>query len=548
MILILFLVLLPLLAHFFEDFPNGWDQAEYCCGVKYNLFPHSPYILFFLAGKLASLIWRPPVALALLSLLSGLAAAGLFYSILRRGEARREYGSFAAVAGTFLFACSYLFIRQTTSQEVYAFHTVWLLAAVWAAWRPHRRAALYGGVAAGLALAAHSATVFVLPALAYAWWINGAHRRWRALATGLAALAVTAGLTALIIYQLLPPQPDADRWRAAGHYLRGLSPLAPVAPRDLTQAETYRNSAALLWQSAARMYLRLVDLNIPHTRPAIATGPLGLSPWHLAAAALGAALALIRRRPWAVFWLLYGGVYAAYEAVKSNPDVGAYLPFVLPPLIAFLLVAVSEASAGCLRCLKGPGPAGTGRASVGILVAASCLAFSAPSLRLVAAHWRDVADDRRLHYSATVCAAMWIAEHRPADTVVVLSRREWNPNVIPYYLRRPRYVMLLGREWLLFRNRGAFTPMNLNSFTPLTTAQLTEWIADGVAVYAFESNPFKDQDDDRLDPRRFRWEAEQTIDLAEIDSTLARWHGNAARAPAIRLPLYRCRPAESAAN
>ena len=54
--------------HFFETFPNGWDQAEYAWCVKDGFLPHSAYILYFFAGRLFALVLPPAIALSALSI------------------------------------------------------------------------------------------------------------------------------------------------------------------------------------------------------------------------------------------------------------------------------------------------------------------------------------------------------------------------------------------------------------------------------------------------------------------------------------------------
>ena len=78
---ILILILFPLLFHNFSYFPNGWDQIEYSWVISSNYLPHSPYIAYIFIGKIFNLFFDAPIALSIISVISGLCSICLFYVI-----------------------------------------------------------------------------------------------------------------------------------------------------------------------------------------------------------------------------------------------------------------------------------------------------------------------------------------------------------------------------------------------------------------------------------------------------------------------------------
>jgi hypothetical protein len=160
--------------HFFETFPNGWDQAEYAWCVKDGFLPHSAYVLYFFAGRLFALGLPPAIALSTLSMVSGFAALALFHALLQRFRAPAS----AALAATLLLGISSVFVRQVSTQEVYAFELAWLLAcAVVLAGESRFRIEL-SAVLYGCAVAAHNASGFALPALLVLLLVPGGQGEW----------------------------------------------------------------------------------------------------------------------------------------------------------------------------------------------------------------------------------------------------------------------------------------------------------------------------------------------------------------------------------
>ena len=156
-----------LAAHFFETFPNGWDQAEYAWCVKDGYLPHSPYVLFILLGRIVHLALPAATALSTISLVAGLGALLLIRELVDRLGGSRGLGWAAAL----LLAGTTVFVRHAVTQEVYALQLALLLAtAVLLATPTGRHRIGWAGLAFGAAFTSHNASVFVLPALAVLLW------------------------------------------------------------------------------------------------------------------------------------------------------------------------------------------------------------------------------------------------------------------------------------------------------------------------------------------------------------------------------------------
>jgi hypothetical protein len=553
------------LAHYFEDFPNGWDQTEYAWCLQAGYLPHSPYLLFILLGNALHRFFSAPVALSLLAAMSGIVSLVLFHSIakamvadssavaLAKAEGRGGLPAIASVAMA-LLGFTYLFIRQCATQEVYALQLLMVLAALRLALIPRPGAAAASGAVFGLALCTHNATLFLLPAFVLAWWMFGVGPALcrprprnatgkpcagndvagtnpalldsvkRTLSALVAAGAVVALFAALVFF-LLPQPPTGGRAEFALRYLQGISAAKPAVATALEAATTpvKRDYAALLVKSVAALYGRLTDLHIPHTRLPIATGPIGFSLAHFVLAACGLVLAfrLVPRAAW--FWLAWAGPYFAYELVKSNPDYGVYLPFLLPPMAFFLAVAVTWAVArfGCLL------RHGTAPAFATVL---ATLAVLSPSLTLLVRHWGDGKADLVDNYSPQTASLMWLGEHLPANAIVIQPLAEWNANRVPYYLNGRAFVTRIGDHLLLFRPRGRFTPMNLTAYELLTTASLEALIRTGHPVYALEPDPLKGCATDELDAAQFEWSETRTVEGSGVIAPFAFYRAAAVEA------------------
>jgi hypothetical protein len=497
---------LPVLLHFFETFPNGWDQAEYVWCVKAGYLPHSPYVLFVLLGRLIHGVLEPATSLSVLSLVSGAVALVAIHGVVSRlvslgdsavgdsavGDSAKATAEarWVGCSAALLLGLSTVFVRLTTTQEVYAFQLGLVLATAGVLVSESRRRLRWAGLLYGCALAAHNSSVFLLPALAL---LALPKRREagvvRPLVVWLGYAVLSLGFVYAIGVSLLPAEPGR-RLAEVAAYLRGMPPGFEVAALG--------DTAGLL-EAARGIARRLGSGDIAVTRGPLATGPVGASWLHAVAAVAGGAV-LLRVPRVLGFWLLWVLPFLAYElALGWNLDYGVYLVFVMPPLAA--LCASGAAWLGGLR------PPSSRLAQV-LLV----LLLLLPSATQIARHWEDPLHDRRRHDSEPTLAAAWAARSLPEDAIVIQSRREWNSNLLPLYAER-QHVARTGSRLRLFRDRGPWTPMKPEVYEPLTTRLLQELLRAGRPVFAFEPDPLRDANPGSLDPTAFVWQPAGAADL-----------------------------------
>ena len=504
-------------AHFVDDFPNGWDPTEYAWCVRDGRLPHSPYIAHFLAARLLAIVFDPPLALSLLSLLAGLAALLALYGIrLREGA-----GGEVALCATTIMAASHVFIRQSTTQEVYALQCAGMLASVLIVQCRFRFSVLLCAFVFGTTVAVHQGALFIAPALLYRHLQDRDGPRAVAFAWGV-GIVVLAWIG--VIGWLFPFRSEATRIQELVAYLSSIAPhIGSVAPSDLAR-------------SGAELLHRLTSSGIPMTRGPTATGPTGLNGITLAVALLGAGMSLTRNRPLALFWLLYAAPFFCYElAVGVGVDWGVYLPFAVPPVAVFATEAISRACEFAQQHFPRVGPL------VRALPSLATLVLIAPSLWLLASHWDDPHKDELDHYRPHTLAALWIAQHAPADTITISPRAEPNANLLPYYGRRTPLVLAKGRYPMVLEDRGPYTPMNLRSYARVTTRELTRWLGEGQTVLAFEIDPFASVPLDVVDSERFRWEPAGVADTASALADLSLDETLRSRLETPPIPLYRLR-------
>ncbi|MBI4865105.1 MAG: DUF2723 domain-containing protein [Candidatus Riflebacteria bacterium] len=520
-----------LVAHFFKPYPDGWDAAEYCWCVRSDYLPHSPYLGYFGLGKLFAIFLDPPIALSSLSFVGGIASIGLLHAaqlaLLRSDRPAARTGDAAVVAtvSALLLGSSYLFIRQSGTQEVYAIQTaLLLLALVLLASRSGPRL-IASGLVYGFALAVHQSSVFVLPALAFAVFSSQPDRRSRNLLLWLGAAAAVAGAACLVLYALLPVDPAESRILGLLRYLRGISPSPPV--RLWLEPRFWADSASGLLD-------RVTCVDVPVSQLAIATCPVGASWFNVVLAGVGLLVAWRHRLRSGLFWGLYPAPYLAYElGLGRNLDAGLYLPLLLPSLSGLgaltlgRALALSTGSGSLSRPLVGR--------SLGSLV---LLLLLLPSAGLVLRHWEAPDRDASVHHSVWMLAACWMSRHLPRDAVVLQPAVERNVNLLPYYSGL-RHALRRGALFMLFEPRGPYTPMNLEAYGLLTTARLGELIRSGRAVYALESDPLARCPEEILDGKLFAWEVERTLAPDEIRAGPGAHQRVTARLPGYPVPLYR---------
>jgi hypothetical protein len=511
--------------HFLDTFPNGWDQTEYAWAVQSGYLPHSPYILYFLAGKLLGVALSAPLALSALSFASGLAAVwlltGTAAALLGAPGAPTVADRRAATLGVLLAAGTFILVRQAGTQEVYPLQCCLLVGAARSVAGGARRwRLLLCGVLCGAAIAAHSGSVFALPALAFLAVSRAAIPRGRAALVWLGGVVATLGVAVALIAALLPAGVEL-----AG-YLRGIAPR--VAFESLTDPK-------FLAESIASIFRRLTDHGIPIVRVPPESGPLGLSVLHLGAGVSGAALALLRSRSAGVFAVLWAAPYLAYEiAVGWNVDWGVYAVFVLP--------ALAWSSAFLFRRLLDTRTLSTWRGRAAALLLAGIVATALiPNVLLLAGHWGDTESDREEHFTDGVIAALWIRDHASAGALVLQPSSEWNVNVLPFYSQR-QHAMLRGPSYGVFDAFGTrFSPLNLGSYSPLTTARLGAWIREGREVYALEREPLARMDRRLIDSAPFEWPRARVISLQEVAASHALPHSVRERVAGRQVTLYRAR-------
>jgi hypothetical protein len=497
--------------HFLDRFPNGWDSAEYALCVRDGRLPHGPYIVYLLAGRLLGSFFDAPLALSLLSLISGLGGLVLLFAVrLREGAA--VTGALAAVA---LLASMHLFVRQASTQEIYALQTAALLATILTLSVRGRRSAALAGVFFGTAVGVHFGSLFVAPALFYRCATANGRRgalRWAAWST--AVIALWIGVTAW----LLPAEAGTDGLARLLLYLRGLPPGQPLQDPGLLG-------------SLLGLVERLTSRAVPMDHGPMATGPTGITATLCAAAAAGALLTARRNRPLAAFWALYPLPYLVYETwIGRGLDWGIYLPMILLPLTVFASELV-DAVAGRL----------SGRRTAPITAVLLVVVLASPSISILRTRWSDPELDAIRHYRPETLAAIWMADHLPANAIVIQSSQEPNANLLPYHARRTHVISDGIHPPMILVDRGPYTPMIPRTFEAFRTESILTLLAQGRPIYAFEREPFRRVRVEFVDPLRFAWEPAGEARPAEVVAALPVDQTVRDRLELAPVPLFRLR-------
>lgn len=506
----------PILLNFLASYPTGWDPAEYVWCLKDNYLPHSPYIVFFLLGKCFDLFFRPPLALSVLSLVSGLCSLFAYYSINLRlfgaateANEREKDGRESvdprkpAALSTSLFAFSYLFVVQSTTQEVYALQTAVVLVSFAALLARAPWSALLGGALFGCAVATHNSSAFFAPAALWAIWMSGTEGRGRKIGRWLAAAFVVTGAFALLTLILLPAPSDGGRLREWAGYLRGISPGL-----NWTSIAT----SEFLFNSMMGMIERVFAVGVPPYQPLWIPSDLGFNAAHLIVGIAGLLLCIHRRLRVGYFWLLFGAPYLIYEfLLGSAQDMGVYLPFLLPSCSAFLVVAV-----GSIPAAQGAARWKHVRAVAQVLLV-GCL--MAPSLALIAKNWNTTRQTAVHHYSGVALMGIWMDRNLPADAFLIVHSGLGNPNELPYYSGR-RPILVRGTEALILRDGGRFMPLNARAYEPIDDSALQNFIEAGTPVYSLSANPWIVSAGDDGAGQSIVWELEREVDLSATAADL----------------------------
>jgi hypothetical protein len=519
----LLLGLLPVYFHFLARGPVGWDGAEYCWAVRHRFLPHNPYVAYYLLGRLGELTFEAPLALSLLSLCSAMAAILLLHVAVQRillsanplpparplpakplsGPERLIPLVAAGLLGTHP-----LFVRQGTTQEIYAVAAALALLALVLALDGRTLQALAAGLITGFALATHNAVIFLLPALGAAVFVARGARRHVRFGFWLVGTAVSSLAFLLLLWVLLPPGGPGS----LGRYLAGITPGPALARIALVRIVDPQNLAG----GAAHLLERL------------RSAPVGLDLLHLSLGALGLLLASRYSRSAALLWTLWAAPYLGFEVVLDhNLDRGLYVLFLLPPLTALMAVGLGHTLGN--RDYRLP-------SVVAAAFSAVCLAFLlAPQVQVLVRQRDEPGRMARLHRALTALGES-LEPLLPADAVLVQPRGVTNVNLLPYYTGRTP-IIRQGGVLLLFEDRGAHTPLNLNSFVPLSNARLRALLAQRTPVYALEGDALRASGPRDLNAGDVVWVREHPLELP------SGWAADVAKAyQAVEHPsLYRAR-------
>ncbi|MGH9866907.1 MAG: hypothetical protein ACREAA_01915 [Candidatus Polarisedimenticolia bacterium] len=437
---------LALRALCFHAYADGWDSCEYVWAVDGGYLPHSPYILYLWLGRLVSLVLPTDVGLSAVSLLSGIAAIGVSALLVRKQTGSSLAGGLAGAAYA-VFPCAVWF---SGIQEVYALAGALGLASMLAAWSAGTIPAAVAGALFGAALATHTGMFFLLPAfiVAVATQANPS-MRWRRLATaGLAGMVVP--MAAVIWVAAVLPGPDRGGPGLTA-YLVGIAPI-PSAPEGFGLLASLGRTL----QGAAAETMR----------PGAPTLVL----------AACTALAWLRGARVAAFWLVYASPYLVYETVIGwNVDPGVHVVFAGPAFAAMLGCGVASLESWRPRILRG------------VTLAAVLMALIPAVLHSVQASGPVLSRASFLE-SEPVATLRALRSEAPPNAVVVQPPGVDNVNLVPAYAGRRPVILQEGR-YLLFEGLPG-SPLNLGSFSLLTSQTLERLMREGIPVLSLVPDPF----------------------------------------------------------
>lgn len=432
-------LLLAFQALHLQTVATGWDSAEYVWAIDADLLPHSPYVGYVLLGELASRLLPTALACSLLSALAALATAAMLARSAARVSSAAPRTAAGVAAGVFAFAPVCLF--QGCIQEVYALQLCGLVASARQASRARPGRAFAAGALFGGAIAVHSGSLLVSPAVLWLVWSAAPSDRWRRLGLWCAGVTLTASLLFCGLWYMAR-RPGLGPFV---HYLRGIAPAPGLPSLDGLRAlfGGLLSADALGGAGVASLGAALVGVWLTRHQHK-----------------LGLVLAL-----WAAGFVLYE------VALGFNVDPGVYLVYVLPPLA--LLVA--QAAVGLVQR--------TGRlGGCGVLAALALYALYG---------WLTVAPRlppdlaARFKTEPLVRASLALRDTLPPDAVVVQAAGVRNVNLLPsLHLRRP-IILQDGRFWLM-QPYHAGQPINQGSFVPLTRPGLRALLAQGRVVVLYD--------------------------------------------------------------
>jgi len=411
-IVIVSVVYLLLVARFFEYFPNGWDQTESAWAIQQDFLPHSPYILYFIIGKLFHLIIQDPaISLSMMSALCGGLALCFYYFSLKflLINSPQEFPApgpvwVAGLAALFL-GTNYLFIRQASTQEPYTAQFFFIFLSLWLLLKPTYIRILLSGLTFGCAFAVHNGSLFLIPAFLYlAFSLSRQMKIRRGLMTWILAAGSVAVFFFGVMYVLLPLRPGTNQLINTLMYARGLEP--GISLQSIS-------GLVFLKKSSVALLERLFSMNVPHIRRPPPSLPTGFVWFTGILAMIGAILSWRRNRRMVIFWLLYCLPYMGYEvSTGGTPDSGVYLVFVLPAVTSFSSIGIASLINLPIRVSH----------QVKIVNGISLflvLIFLLPSSLLFFKHWQDVENDLLEHYSPMVLAEIATSSSLPENAILI---------------------------------------------------------------------------------------------------------------------------------
>jgi hypothetical protein len=519
---ILIIILLPLLIHNFSYYPGGWDQIEYSWAVSSNYLPHSPYIAYFFTGFIFNLFFDAPIALSLISVISGLTVICLFYFINLRLFKKKDFKNskiFAAVS-IFMFSLSYLFIQQSTMQELYVFQTMLIMLTLFFIISKIKNKEIYGGITFGFLFAAHNSSIFFIPVLLYLLFSYKKIKKNLDFNKLLITSVISCLLFYFILYLIFPPINQSQKIIEFFLYLRGIAPGIEIS--NIFNFYFIKTSIIGLFE-------RLTNVE-----------PINLGFFHLIIFILGLFLSFLKNFRLFLFWIIYSLPYLLYEIFFGiNLDYGLYVPFLFPSIFVFISYGFVSVWNYLLFDFKKNRLLKKLNFLILILFILILILLLCSSYGLIKTHWNDRENNLINHYSNTTLSAIWLSENVEENAIIIQPKNEWNVNIIPYYSNR-RHIYHFQEKLMLFENRGAFTPLNENSFTVLTTNKLIDLINSNISVYSFEKNPLEGFNEGILEKETFVWQPFKIIKIDEIRSKIFISNANWNKLPRTDTVLYKC--------
>jgi hypothetical protein len=399
----------------FQSFPEGWDQAEYCWSIKSSFLPHSPYILYFLIGRLMLLVGiDPSLGLSILAFSCGCGMLLIFNRWIK------IYLPNATLALPIL-ASSYLFIRFSSFQEIYVVQ----LFLVWTTILLNIKNPYWGGVSYGFSLSLHNSSIFFLPLLTYVNLKNNKFIfKWF-----LGFIPTIIIFIAILLYYYS----FSDYFSTTNFfkYLRGIAPS--INPKHF--------NPLFILSSISVFFINIINNNF------------GISVFYFILIPIGI-IGLIKSSSsykWFVFW--YVIPYISYEILLGwNLDIGIYLVFLIP-ILSILVASGIEFIAEYLNL----NDKFFYRVIAVILV-------SYTSWKLIVNEATNFSTVKKDHFNSVANLKEGLAVNS-SDKYIVVDTKYLNINLFGYYS---------GLKPFLFEDNKFWVSLSETLYTPLNKLHLTE--------------------------------------------------------------------------